>query len=470
MGNSYPILEKEAIDYLCGLIRNITNITDSLDDLHVRTDGTFSSHKIDTLLQIILNEANEYTDQITSALVRITAEEMTEEPTLDNTTDKINTLIIYSPNGDTNYNQYLRLENKLIDFGPAEIDMSNVYTKEQANAKFALVTDIEGIIDAIGSENMGTTATTLKGAIKEVKETVDNIEPSVEISWADYQALSEAEKNNGTVYYIPDMPVSTSGEAIGEVERLNCYLVRDVTLSVGDVIPFVADSDSNIEINNGLVTLKKGKTYSIFADLRLGFSDNDRFCFYGLKDDEGNTYGSRGYDSSNNRDVLYGAHTSIKYTLTPTKDIKICVYLISGGDTSISAYASTAKLTITEIPSLQACIDVSDEHIKEVANEWKLFKSVTGDAKIDISSLLDKNELLIESISSNSSFPCDFSIIVLPRNLTSQNSVRPLGYYNNSSDYGSCKFLFNTSIAKLLSIAINGTNITSNCTVNLYYR
>ena len=120
MGN-YPILEKEAIDYLCGLIRNITNITDSLDDLHVRTDGTFSSHKIDTLLQIILNEANEYTDQITSALVRITAEEMTEEPTLDNTVDKINTLIIYSPTGDTKYNQYLRLENKLIDFGPAEI-------------------------------------------------------------------------------------------------------------------------------------------------------------------------------------------------------------------------------------------------------------------------------------------------------------------------------------------------------------
>ena len=219
MGNSYPILEKEAIDYLCGLIRNITNITDSLDDLHVRTDGTFSSHKIDTLLQIILNEANEYTDQITSALVRITAEEMTEEPTLDNTVDKINTLIIYSPTGDTKYNQYLRLENKLIDFGPAEIDMSNVYTKEQANAKFALVTDIEGIIDVIGSENMGTTATTLKGAIKEVKETVDNIEPSVEISWADYQALSEEEKNNDTVYYIPDMPVS-SGESYSTEEQV----------------------------------------------------------------------------------------------------------------------------------------------------------------------------------------------------------------------------------------------------------
>lgn len=28
------------------------------------------------------------------------------------------------------------------------------------------------------------------------------------ISWADYQALTEEEKNNGTTYFIPDMPVS----------------------------------------------------------------------------------------------------------------------------------------------------------------------------------------------------------------------------------------------------------------------
>ena len=232
MGNFYPILEKEAIDYLCGLIRNITNITDSLDDLHVRTDGTFSSHKIDTLLQIILNEANEYTDQITSALVRITTEEMTEEPTLDNTTDKINTLIIYSPTGDTKYNQYLRLENKLIDFGPAEIDMSNVYTKEQANSKFALVTDIEGIIDVIGSENMGTTATTLKGAIKEVKEKLNEVFQYSNDAQNEYETAIIGK--GGTVSKVGD--VATKSEIVSGIESISegdIEVIHDVMTKLG---------------------------------------------------------------------------------------------------------------------------------------------------------------------------------------------------------------------------------------------
>ena len=256
MGNSYPILEKEAIDYLCGLIRNITNITDSLDDLHVRTDGTFSSHKIDTLLQIILNEANEYTDQITSALVRITAEEMTEEPTLDNTTDKINTLIIYSPTGDTNYNQYLRLENKLIDFGPAEIDMSNVYTKEQANAKFALVTDIEGIIDAIGSENMGTVATTLKGAIKEIKDEIDNVnfddlvEKSSIVTTLDDTVTDEQIPSVKLVKEKLDEVFQSSNDAQNEYET--------AIIGKGGTVSKVGSVATKSEIISGIESISKG--------------------------------------------------------------------------------------------------------------------------------------------------------------------------------------------------------------------
>ena len=302
------------------------------------------------------------------------------------------------------------------------------------------------------------------------KDYVDN--KQVTISWTEYQALSEEEKCNGTVYYIPDMPVSASGEAIGEVERLNGYLASDASLSNGSIIPFVGDSNSNMSITNGLITLKKGKTYNIFCDSRFSFTSGSTsaYCRYGIKDGNGNQIGAWGFDVPRTwTGGSSGQHLSTGYTITATDDMTIGIYVLSC-DSLTTASSSYSKLVITEIPSLQACIDVSDEHIKEVANEWKLFKTVTGTTEIDISSLLDKNELLIESISSNSSFPCDFSIIVLPRNLTSQNSVRPLGYYNSSSDYGSCKFLFNTSIAKLLLIAINGTNIASNCTVNLYYR
>ena len=117
------------------------------------------------------------------------------------------------------------------------------------------------------------------------------------ISWDEYQALSEAEKNNGTVYYIPDMPVSASGEAIGEVERFNGYLASEASLSDGSIIPFVGDSNSNMSITNGLITLKKGKTYNIFCDSRFSFtSGSSAYCRYGIKDGNGNQIGTWGFD------------------------------------------------------------------------------------------------------------------------------------------------------------------------------
>ena len=108
------------------------------------------------------------------------------------------------------------------------------------------------------------------------------------ISWAEYQALSEAEKNNGTVYYIPDMPVSTSGEVIREVERLNGCLASNATVSVGNIIPFIADSNSNMTITNGLVSLKKGKTYSIFCDCLIKFAQATGHATICIKDTNGN--------------------------------------------------------------------------------------------------------------------------------------------------------------------------------------
>lgn len=196
------------------------------------------------------------------------------------------------------------------------------------------------------------------------KEYVDA--KQVTISWADYQALSESEKNNGTVYYIPDMPVSTSGEAIGEVERLNGYLASNATVSVGDIIPFIADSNSNITITNGLVSLKKGKTYSIFCDCLIKFTQTDGNATICIKDTNGNEYGKHGFDVPSARNETIGCHVSVKYTITPTDDIEIGAYIRTGANIEY-VYPSYSKFIITEIPSLQACIDVSDDHIKEVA-------------------------------------------------------------------------------------------------------
>lgn len=208
----------------------------------------------------------------------------------------------------------------------------------------------------------------------------------VEISWEEYQNLSEEEKMNGTTYFVPDMPVSPSGEVIGEVERLNGALGSNVTgLDVGSIIPFVTSSNSNMTITNGFVELKKGKTYRIFCDLRFGYSSgSDGFAFYGIKDSNGKKYGVSGYDESDARVTgNFGSHTSIDYVLTPDENITLGIF-IDNGENVTTLYASSAKLTILEIPSLQACIDVSDKHIQEVANTDRNLKTYTTLSQIGL--------------------------------------------------------------------------------------
>ena len=55
----------------------------------------------------------------------------------------------------------------------------------------------------------------------------------VTISWADYQALSEEEKNNGTLYDIPDMPVKDEEETPSEPGIQHITTLEEIGLSVG---------------------------------------------------------------------------------------------------------------------------------------------------------------------------------------------------------------------------------------------
>ena len=42
MGQSHNILSDEAISYICGLLRNMASVSDGIDDINIRSDGTFS--------------------------------------------------------------------------------------------------------------------------------------------------------------------------------------------------------------------------------------------------------------------------------------------------------------------------------------------------------------------------------------------------------------------------------------------
>ena len=138
--NGY-LFDKDSITYLCGLIRNMNSISDGISDINIASNSTFSSLKIDNLIKQTVEDNNEYTDRVVSALTHLVAEKIDFEPTLDNTVDKKNTLLLYSVNSDTTFNQYLRLENELLDLGTTSMDLSSYYTKTQANDKFILKTE-----------------------------------------------------------------------------------------------------------------------------------------------------------------------------------------------------------------------------------------------------------------------------------------------------------------------------------------
>ena len=162
-------LSLDSIKLLCGLIRDLASVSDGILDTAICTDKTFSSYYIDLLLKQLKADSEAYTDEVASALTKLTAEVVTVEPTLDNTTDKINTILLYSPDRNDVYDQYLRLETQLISLGSTQISLADYIKTSEADNKYSTKTELKAVTDKIGTTTLTTTAQTLSGSIEEVK-------------------------------------------------------------------------------------------------------------------------------------------------------------------------------------------------------------------------------------------------------------------------------------------------------------
>ena len=136
MSKNITTIEKSAIEYLCGLIRELSNVSEGIDDINLRSDGTFSSVKIDTLLNNLETNCNEYTDRLVANLSRLELKIVTDEADIN----KSNILYLHKPDGATSYNQYVVIEGNKVLLGTTDISMTDYYTITQADAKFALKT------------------------------------------------------------------------------------------------------------------------------------------------------------------------------------------------------------------------------------------------------------------------------------------------------------------------------------------
>ena len=76
---NYTTMSLSATKYLCSLIRDLASVSEGIDDINLRSDGTFSSVMIDTLIKKCLEDSNEYTEKLVANLSRLELKLVTSE-------------------------------------------------------------------------------------------------------------------------------------------------------------------------------------------------------------------------------------------------------------------------------------------------------------------------------------------------------------------------------------------------------
>ena len=104
------ILTHEALSYMAGLVRETTKIKDGIDDLNIRTDGTYSSKKITDLLNTLEYDMQTYINSSIGSMNHLKKEIVSTVPSASSA--KENTIyLVQDANGG--YDQYLLINGMI---------------------------------------------------------------------------------------------------------------------------------------------------------------------------------------------------------------------------------------------------------------------------------------------------------------------------------------------------------------------
>ena len=167
------VLTHEGIGYLCGLIRDINGLdTNLIDDLNIKSNGTFSSVRINTLLNALKTDCNDFANSLVSNISKLELKIVTDESSIVDS----NILYLHKPTGQNSYNQYVVIEGNKVLLGTTDINMSDYYTITQADTKFTLKTDFDALKTGVtnlktkvGTDTLNTTSQALSGGVNELK-------------------------------------------------------------------------------------------------------------------------------------------------------------------------------------------------------------------------------------------------------------------------------------------------------------
>ena len=136
-------LSLDSIKYVLGLISATVDLPNTiLDDLNIQTTTTYSSYRLDTLLKALKDENIKYCDEAIAGLNKLSKEIVDDSSKVV----KENTIYLILTNPVNNvYEQWLLINGTPQMIGTTEMNLDSVYTKDEADARYTLVTDFNSL-------------------------------------------------------------------------------------------------------------------------------------------------------------------------------------------------------------------------------------------------------------------------------------------------------------------------------------
>ena len=157
------VMSEEAIQYLCKCINLVNSLpTSVIDNLHLADNLTFSSTKIDSLLTILKEDCNKYTDSIVANLSRLELRVVTDEADMI----EHNKLYLIKKAGETSYSQYVIVTNdsgvdEKILLGTCDIAMTDYLKITDAESTYCKKTDFDVLkteVDKVKNDKVDKTS------------------------------------------------------------------------------------------------------------------------------------------------------------------------------------------------------------------------------------------------------------------------------------------------------------------------
>ena len=188
MSKQLYTVSKEGLEYLCGLINKIITLpSDVIDNLNLSDITTFSSTKIDALINQTLLDANTHAEELCNALIKLTCKKTTVQPTLDNS--ELNIIYLFSSDGNAPFEQYLKIsDTELIDMGSTSISLNDYLTVTDAVSTYAKKVDLD---------TLTTEVTNIKSDLNTHKNDTDiHVTTSDKEKWNGYNDTINEMKQN----------------------------------------------------------------------------------------------------------------------------------------------------------------------------------------------------------------------------------------------------------------------------------